>query len=55
MDEQEEGTAEEFGEVGAALTLFRNQENVKFVQLAMYAATNEPMGTSYGSRIDKKK
>ena len=46
---------EEFGEVGTALTLFRNQENIKFVQLAMYAATNEPKGTSYRSRIDKKK
>ncbi len=46
---------EEFTETGTALTLFRNQENVKFVQLAMYAATNEPMGTSYRSRIDKKK
>jgi len=46
---------EEFGEVGTALTLFRNQENIKFVQLAMYAATNEPMGTSYRSRIDNKK
>ena len=54
---QEKGyqNIEEFGEVGTALTLFRNQENIKFVQLAMYAATNEPMGTSYRSRIDKKK
>ncbi len=30
--------------------LYRNPENVKFVLDAIYAATNEPMGTSYGSR-----
>jgi penicillin-binding protein 2 len=54
---QEKGyqNIEEFGNTDAALTLFRNQENIKFVQLAMYAATNEPMGTSYRSRIDNKK
>jgi len=46
---------EEFAGTATALTLFRNQENIKFVQLAMYAATNEPMGTSYRSRIDNKK
>ena len=33
--------------------LFRNQENIKFVLDAMYGATNEPMGTSYRSRMTK--
>ena len=35
--------------------LFRNSENVKFVLEAMYASTNEVMGTSYRSRIENKK
>ena len=35
--------------------LYRNQENVKFVLDALYGATNEPMGTSYGSRNTKSK
>jgi len=34
--------------------LFRNQENVKFVLDALYGATNEPMGTSYRSRLTKE-
>ena len=34
--------------------LFRNSENVKFVLDALYGATNEPMGTSYRSRLTKK-
>ncbi|MEK9918616.1 MAG: penicillin-binding protein 2 [Pelagibacteraceae bacterium] len=34
--------------------LFRNQENINFVKEAMYAATNEPGGTSYASRIEEK-
>ena len=33
--------------------LFTNKENVKFVLDAMYGATNEPRGTSYGSRLTK--
>ena len=33
--------------------LYRNQENIKFVLDALYGATNEPMGTSYGSRLTK--
>ena len=33
--------------------LYRNQENIKFVLDAMYGATNEPMGTSYRSRLTK--
>ena len=33
--------------------LYRNPENVKFVLDALYGATNEPMGTSYGSRYTK--
>ena len=35
--------------------LFRNQENINFVKDAMYAATNEPGGTSYSSRLLEKK
>jgi len=34
--------------------LYRNKEKIKFVLDAMYGATNEPMGTSYGSRFTKK-
>jgi len=34
--------------------LFRNQENIKFVLDALYGATNEPMGTSYRSRMTKE-
>ncbi len=33
--------------------LYRNPENVKFVLDALYGATNEPMGTSYRSRLTK--
>jgi len=33
--------------------LFNNKENVKFVLDALYGATNEPRGTSYGSRLTK--
>jgi len=35
--------------------LFRNPENVKFVNEAMYAVSNELMGTAYNSRYEKKK
>ena len=35
--------------------LFRNYENIKFVQDAMYAVMNEPMGTAYRSRFKNKK
>lgn len=35
--------------------LFRNPENVKFVNEAMYAVSNEFMGTAYTSRHNKKK
>ena len=35
--------------------LFRNKENINFVKDAMYAATNEPGGTSYRSRWKNKK
>ena len=34
--------------------LYRNKENIKFVLDALYGATNEPMGTSYSSRLNKK-
>ncbi len=33
--------------------LFTNKENIKFVLDALYGATNEPRGTSYGSRLTK--
>ena len=33
--------------------LYKNKENIKFVLDALYRATNEPMGTSYGSRHTK--
>ena len=36
-------------------SLFRNPENVKFVNEAMYAVSNEFMGTAYASRYEKKK
>ena len=35
-------------------SLFKNPENIKFVQDALFGATNEPGGTSYGSRLTKK-
>ena len=35
--------------------LFRNSENLKFVNEAMYAVSNELMGTAYSSRHEKKK
>ncbi len=35
--------------------LFINQENIKIVKDAMYSSTNEPGGTSYGSRLNDKK
>ncbi len=35
--------------------LFKNQQNIKIVQEAMFASTNERFGTSYKSRIDDPK
>ena len=35
--------------------LYEKPENIKFVLDAMYGATNEPMGTSYKSRLTKQK
>ena len=35
-------------------SLFKNPENIKFVQEALFGATNEPGGTSYGSRLTKE-
>ena len=35
-------------------TLFKNQENINFVKDAFFGATNEPGGTSYGSRLSGK-
>ena len=35
--------------------LFRNPENVKFVNEAMYSVINEPFGTAYKSRYEEKK
>ena len=34
--------------------LFKNQENINFIKDSMFAATNEPGGTSYASRLTKK-
>jgi len=34
--------------------LYKNQENIKFVLDALYGATNEPMGTSFRSKFNKK-
>jgi len=33
--------------------LYKNKENIKFIHDALYGATNEPMGTSYRSRLIK--
>ena len=38
---------------GILKKLYRNKENIKFVLDALYGATNEPMGTSYRSRLTK--
>ncbi len=35
--------------------LFKNQENIKIIQDAMYSSSNEPGGTSYASRLSDKK
>ena len=35
--------------------LYRNKENIKFVNEALFGATNEPMGTSYRSRFTSEK
>jgi len=35
-------------------SLFKNQENINFVKEALFGATNEPGGTSYGSRLQKE-
>ena len=36
-------------------TLYKNFENIKIVQEAMFASTNEVRGTSYSSRIENPK
>ena len=35
--------------------LFKDAKNIKVIQEAMFSSTNEPRGTSYGSRIDDPK
>ena len=35
--------------------LYKNSKNIRIVQNAMFASTNEPRGTSYKSRIDNPK
>jgi penicillin-binding protein 2 len=35
--------------------LFKDAKNIKIIQEAMFSSTNEPRGTSYGSRIDDPK
>ncbi len=47
-------TEEDLFEKNRIKKLFRNQENIKFVLDALFGATNEPMGTSYRSRLVKK-
>ncbi len=37
------------------IPLYKNSKNIKIIQDAMYASTNEPRGTSYRSRIDDLK
>ena len=44
---------EQLGSDTSLVRLYKNPENVKFVLDALYGATNEPMGTSYGSRFTK--
>ena len=48
------GTLYEFIAKFKYKSLFRNPENIKFVQDALFGATNEPRGTSYRSRLTKK-
>ena len=50
-------TAEKFFKPGEKdyKKLFRNQENIKFVQEAMFGSTNEWNGTSFRSRIEDPK
>ena len=43
-----------FGNTTPLKKLYRNPENVKFVLDALYGATNEPLGTSYRSRLLKE-
>ena len=50
----DQNTKTEFNETETGLKrLFKNKENIKFVLDALYGATNEPMGTSYRSRLVK--
>ena len=35
--------------------LFKNSKNIKIIQDSIYSSTNEPMGTSYSSRINNLK
>jgi len=35
--------------------LFKNQENINTIKDAMYSSSNEPGGTSYGSRLEDKR
>ena len=37
------------------MNLYKNPENIKFIQEAMFASTNEVRGTSYSSRIEDPK
>jgi len=55
INENGENTNESFFNKSGLIKLYRNQENIKFVQESMYAATNEPMGTSYRSRLTDAK
>ncbi len=48
-DENKEAQIDKF------MPLYENSKNIKIVQDAMFASTNEVRGTSYKSRIDNKK
>jgi penicillin-binding protein 2 len=54
-NQADENTSDSFFEKSGLTKLYRNQENIKFIQDCMYAATNEPMGTSYRSRLTDPK
>ena len=41
--------------ITANAQLFKDAKNIKIIQEAMFSSTNEPRGTSYGSRIDDPK
>jgi len=55
INQNNENTSDSFFKKSNLVKLYRNKENIKFVQEALYAATNEPRGTSYRSRFTDPK